>query len=231
MAVALVCLLGFGLFCNVRNERLRFQSLKRVDYLNFGVLYKDRGDLGKAETMLNHSLAIDPSYGPAYAALADLKHKQGKEVEAARYAAEAARYQPALTAHDSADSTAVNQASVEILVMKAGELYQKRQYAEALTLFKALKSHADQSGNAELGRSSLNNIGLCQFQLGKLDSAEAVFGALMAADPTYAKAINNMAKVRLAQGRKDDARQLFRQALETDPGNRIAQTELQKLGG
>lgn len=233
VAVALVCLLGFGLFCNLRNERLRFQSLKRVDYLNFGVLYKDRGDFGKAETMLSRSLAIDPSYGPAYAALADLKHKQGKETEAARYAAEAARYQPrqAPAANDSADSTAVNQASVEILVMKAGELYQKRQYAEALTLFKALKSHADQSGNAELGRSSLNNIGLCQFQLGKLDSAEAVFGELMAADPSYVKAINNLAKVRLAQGRKDEARQLFRRVLEIDPQNRIAQTELQKLGG
>ena len=228
VAVALVCLLVFGVFCNVRNERLRFQSLKRVDYLNFGVLYKDRGDLGRAETMLTRSLAIDPSYGPAYAALADLKHKQGKEVEAARYAREAFRYQPVQAL---SDSTAVNQAAIQTLIVRAGELYQGRQYAESLKLFDAVKAHADKSGDTDMARSALNNMGLCQLQLGKLDSAEVVFQTIMASDPTYVKAINNLAKVRLAEGRKEEARQLFRRVLEIDPQNRIAQTELKKLGG
>ena len=228
VAGALVCLVAFGVFCNVRDDRLRFQSLRRVDYLNFGVLYKDQGNLGMAETMLRRSLAIDPSYGPAYAAMADLKHKQGKDIEAARYAAEASRYQPA---EALADSASVNRAAAQALIARGGELYQSRQYVEALRVFHTIKSVADKSGDAELGRSALNNIGLCQFQLGKLDSAEAVFGAIMAADPTYVKAINNMAKVRLAQGRKDEAAKLFRRALGVDPGNRIAETELRKLGG
>jgi Tfp pilus assembly protein PilF len=227
VAGALVCLVAFGVFCNVRDDRLRFQSLRRVDYLNFGVLYKDRGDLTKAETMLRRSLAIDPSYGPAYAAMADLKHKQGKDIEAARYAAEASRYQPA---EALADSASVNRAAAQALIAHGGELYQSRQYVLALRVFHTIKSIADQSGDADMGRSALNNIGLCQFQLGKLDSAEAVFGAIMTADPTYVKAINNMAKVRLAQGRKADAAALFRRVLEIDPGNRIARKELADLG-
>ena len=226
VAVALVCLLVFGICCNVRNERLRFQSLKRVDYLNFGVLYKDRGDLGKAETMLNRSLAIDPSYGPAYAAMADLKHKQGKELEAARYAAEASRYQPAQAL---SDSTAVNQAAVQALVVRAAELYQRREYAESLKLFNTVKAYADRSGDTDMGRSALNNIGLCQLQLGKLDSAEVVFQTIMASDPTYVKAINNMAKVRLTQGRVAEAKELFRKVLEIDPGNRIAREEIARI--
>jgi Tfp pilus assembly protein PilF len=205
---------------------LRFQSLKRVDYLNFGVLYKDRGDLGRAETMLTRSLAIDPSYGPAYAALADLKHKQGKEVEAARYAREAFRYQPVQAL---SDSTAVNQAAIQTLIVRAGELYQGRQYAESLKLFDAVKAHADKSGDTDMARSALNNMGLCQLQLGKLDSAEVVFQAIMASDPTYVKAINNLAKVRLAEGRVAEAKELFRKVLEIDPGNRIAREEIARI--
>jgi len=225
---AVACMVAFGVFCNVRNERLRFQSLKRVDYLNFGVLYKNRGDLDKSEPMLRHSLAIDPAYGPAYAAMADLKHQEGKEVEAARYAADAARYQPAETA--GAESTAANEASVQDVAARAGELYQGRQYPQALVLFTQLKRVADQTGNAELGRSALNNIGLCRFQMGQLDSAAAVFEVLMAGDPKYVKAINNMAKVRLAQGRVDEAKRLFQRTLTIDPENRIALEQLRRLG-
>ena len=178
--------------------------------------------------MLRHSLAIDPAYGPAYAAMADLKHKEGKEVEAARYAADAARYQPAETA--GAESTAANEASVQDIAARAGELYQGRQYPQALALFTQLKSVADQTGNAELGRSALNNIGLCRFQMGQLDSAAAVFEVLMAGDPKYVKAINNMAKVRLAQGRVDEAKRLFQRTLTIDPENRIALEQLRRLG-
>jgi len=125
----------------------------------------------------------------------------------------------------------VNAASLQTLIVRAGELYQGRQYAESLKLFDAVKAHADKSGDTDMARSALNNMGLCQLQLGKLDSAEVVFQTIMASDPTYVKAINNLAKVRLAEGRKEEARQLFRRVLEIDPQNRIAQTELKKLGG
>jgi tetratricopeptide (TPR) repeat protein len=125
----------------------------------------------------------------------------------------------------------VNRAAVQALSTRGGELYQARRYVEALRLFETIKSVAEKSGNAELKRSAWNNIGLCQFQLGRLDSAEAVFQAIMVADPTYVKAINNMAKVRLAQGRVSEAKRLFQRVLEIDPANRIAETELKKLGG
>ena len=218
------CLVAFALFCNARDERMRFQSLKRVDYLNFGVLYKEKGDLDGAESMFRRSLAIDAKYAPAYAELADIEHRRGNELEAARLAAEARRYRPA-----ESPAPTPGAPDVQGLMLQAGTLYQAKQYPEALKLFTAIRNHAAAIHDAELGRSALNNIGLCKFQMGELDTAAIVFQSLMAEAPTYVKPVNNLAKVRLAEGQKAEAAALFRKALEIDPQNRIAREELAKL--
>ncbi|HET9233293.1 MAG TPA: tetratricopeptide repeat protein, partial [Candidatus Eisenbacteria bacterium] len=218
------CLIVFALFCNARDERMRFQSLKRVDYLNFGVLYKERGDLERAEAMFRRSLAIDAKYAPAYAELADIEHRRGNEIEAARLAAEARRFRPA-----NAPTDTPGVPDVQDLLLQAGTLYKGRQYAEALRLFTVIRTRAESVNDAELRRSALNNIGLCKLQMGELDTAAVVFQSLMTEAPTYVKAVNNLAKVRLVEGKKAEAAALFRRALEIDPENRIAREELAKL--
>ena len=57
------------LFCNYRTPLLKAQSLKRVDYLNFGILYRMKGDYLTSKKLLRRSLDIDPAFGPAYEAL------------------------------------------------------------------------------------------------------------------------------------------------------------------
>jgi tetratricopeptide (TPR) repeat protein len=225
LVIAAIWFLVFAIFCNVRNERLRYQSLKRVDYLNFGMLYKNLGDYPHAELMLRHSLAIDPRYAPAYETLAEVAHKQGNELEAARLSAEARQYQEA-PAGKVSTAPAGNLADS---VLAAGELYQAKRYPEAMERFLALRARAEQAGDPALARSMRNNIGLCRFQMGELDSAGAIFSALMAEDSTYVKAINNLGKVRAAEGRRAEAAALFKKVLAVEPQNRIAREELARL--
>jgi tetratricopeptide (TPR) repeat protein len=232
-ALALPALILLFVFTHVRDERLRFQSLKRVDYLNFGTLYKDRGDYEKARGMLRRSLAIDPRYAPAYQALADVERRAGNEIEAARWAAEGRRWRPeAVGTAGTRDVTGTPVAAgreTADLLLQAGELYKAKRYPEALLQFEALRGRAEASGDADLRRSTLNNIGLCRFQQGDLARADSIFTGLIALDSTYVKAYNNLGKVRAAQGRTGEAESLFRKALALDPGNRIARGELERL--
>jgi tetratricopeptide (TPR) repeat protein len=223
-AVVLVAVAAAG---NIQDGRLRFQGLKRVDYLDFGILYRDRGDLVDARRMLERSLAIDPRFGPAYAALAEVARREGKAEEAVRLANLARRYR--LPGEALPEGGRGSTLADSLLATSAR--YRKGEYREALAEFEALRGKVREAHDPRLNESLLNNIGLCRYKLGDLDGASAAYLEILASDSTYVKAYTNLGLVLLAEGKKEEARARFLRALALDPGNRSATRELERLEG
>jgi Tfp pilus assembly protein PilF len=207
---------------NIRDPLLRSQSLKRVDYLNFGTLYRNQGNYDKARDMLERSLAIDPRYGLAYGSLAEVYRKMGDEFEAARLAQLAHRYRPAGEEADALDDFAAR-------ILTAGELYRSGQVELALRAFEQLLIDAEMHDDPKLTVSIRNNIGLCHYKLRDLDKAVEIFTSILREDPTYVKAHNNLGKVRAAEGKPAEALRHYQDALTIDPENPIARRELERL--
>jgi tetratricopeptide (TPR) repeat protein len=222
LLITALLLVPFLFACNVRDRLLEAQSLKRVDYLNFGTLYQDRGDHERAREMLQKSLEIDPRYGPAYASLAELYDEMGDEMEAARMALMARRYRPPGETPDAEDEIADG-------VLKAAELYENGAYPAALIEFEKLRGMAERMGDPEIILSVRNNIGLCHYKLGDLDRAAAIFIEILEGNPGYVKAHNNLGTVRRVEGKLDEAIGHFQRALEIDPRNQVARRALARL--
>ncbi len=221
LVTVLVMLPVAAVFTNVRTPLLRAQSLLRVDYLNFGTLYTMRGDLDTAAALLRRSLAIDPRYGPALAALADVERRRGNTNEAVRLLGEARRFQAGGSAAGETPAAADAAAQLD-----AATQYRNGNFAEALAGYRALRSAAP--GDDPAYRASLdNNIGLCLYKLGDLAGADSLYRALIAGNPGYVKAYTNLGLVLDAAGRPEEAVALYRRALEIEPGNRSA---LRRLG-
>jgi Tfp pilus assembly protein PilF len=69
------------------------------------------------------------------------------------------------------------------------------------------------------------NLGLTLGQLGKYDECFAAFAKVV----TEAEAFSNLGFIKTTQGKLEDAKQAYREALRLDPNLRIAQVALQKL--
>lgn len=208
--------------CHVRTPLLAAQSLKRVDYLNFGTLYRLRGDLDRSRDMLQRSLAIDPRYARAYSSLAETERLAGNTQRAAQLLAEASRY---------GESGSAVQDPMAQDMLSAGMLYREGEYTEALLAFQALLRTAVQSGNQDQARQIQNNIGLCRYKLGNLEAASEIFSGILQKDPTYVKAYNNLALVREKQFQFEEALALFRETLARDPANVVAGKGVYRLTG
>jgi 4-amino-4-deoxy-L-arabinose transferase-like glycosyltransferase/Flp pilus assembly protein TadD len=224
---AVVSLPVLFVFSNVRTTLLAAQSLKRVDYLNFGTLYKNRGELDKAETLLRHSLAIDPRYGPAYATLSEVYRLRGDEMGAARFAQEGRRFQLSGQYERTPDPVAAVADSVLQLV----EIYRAGDYPTALAGFERLRDHPEMARTPGLHLSLLNNIGLCHYKMGNLAAAESTYREILAVDSTYVRAHTNLGLVLEAMGRPSDAAAHYETALRIDPDNASARQKLARLLG
>ncbi len=220
-----------------RTPLLEAQSLKRVDYLNFGTLYRQRGDLDEARRMLTRSLEIDPGYPLAHAGLAEVAAQQGDLDGARRHRSEAARLRDAARRVDPSPrggrpGTAA--APVDTWTLEAATLYQDGRYAEALAAFRRVHRAHVETGRLGDAIRALNNVGLCAYKLGDLDAAEAAFRSILADDSTYAYAWSNLARVAAARGDSAAAIARFDHALELEPGNprlvRGRQALLDRLG-
>ena len=64
---------------------------------------------------------------------------------------------------------------------------------------------------------SLNNLAICNFELGKLPESERAFERLLKQGQGMASAHNGLGLIRLRQKRRDDAAAEFHKALEADP--------------
>lgn len=224
LSYAVLTLLSLFAFCNYRTPLLKNQSLKRVDYLNFGTLYTTQGEFDKAKAMLDQSLRIDPAFGTAYRAYAELQQRMGNSEEAARYANLAYMYGlPGQFGHGlgmSEENTAV--------ALKANEYYQKRDYANALRVYEELGRAFAAADNLTMRRRNLNNIGLCHYKLGNYGQAEIIFRRILQEDSTYVLAYTNLAKVLEARNELQEAAQLYEKALLIDPHFVSAQKGLQR---
>lgn len=214
-------------FSNMRTALLAAQSLKRVDYLNFGTLYKNTGDLDKAEALLRQSLAIDPRYGPAYATLSEVYRLRGDEMEAARLGQQGRRFRLSGQYESSSEPAS----AVADSVLQMAELYRNGEYPSALAGFERLLSQPGVERKLALKRSILNNIGLCHYKLGDLPGAETVFREILSSDSTYVRAHTNLGLTLEATGRTGEAVEHYETALRLDPKNRSARQKLDRLRG
>jgi Flp pilus assembly protein TadD len=88
--------------------------------------------------------------------------------------------------------------------------YKDKRYSEATKLF---STYADQNPSNPWGHYML---GLSAWKSGDLDLAETAFGHSLELDPKHVKALHNLARVNLDQGRARDARDRLIEALEID---------------
>lgn len=213
------------LFTNHRTPLLEAQTWKRVDYLNFGVLYRDGEEFEKARALFERSLEIDPRFGPAHEALAELYARVGDDLAAARHRDLAARY--ALGGQYRGGPGETDAAAAALL--DAAAPYGRGDYEEALAGFEALRDRFEREGNREAAFRARNNIGLCFYKLGRLEEGEREFRALLEADPEYVKGWTNLAKVVAAAGRPEEAERIYLRALELDPNNPRIREGLERL--
>ncbi|HEY9069392.1 MAG TPA: tetratricopeptide repeat protein, partial [Candidatus Ozemobacteraceae bacterium] len=85
--------------------------------------------------------------------------------------------------------------------------------AEALSALKALET--DNRANHQVQ----DEIGLAYAKLGKFNEARAAWKRIIAANPTFAPSLFNLAQLAMEQGMADEARDWFDQALRQDPSN------------
>jgi tetratricopeptide (TPR) repeat protein len=215
-------------FSNVRTPLLASQTMKRVDYLNFGTLYLQRGDLDHAKEMLERSLRIDPAFGPAHAALAEVHHRAGDELAAVRHQELAARHRLG-GQYQSLERE--SGAGDELLFRAAGD-YEAGRFRDALSAFERLrKRHADRGARAEEVRM-MNNIGLCLYKLGDLDRAEEILREIIERDSAYVYAHTNLARVYRAARRPEEAERhlaIAERLAREDPRVRRAREEFRSL--
>ncbi|MFH1276881.1 MAG: glycosyltransferase family 39 protein [Candidatus Eisenbacteria bacterium] len=222
---ALLALPFLFAFTNYRSPLLEAQTWKRVDYLNFGVLYRDREEFGKARALLERSLEIDPRFGPAHEALAELHARIGDDLAAARHRELAERY--ALGGQYRGGPGAPDAATADML--EVAELYARGEYEKALAGFEELRDRFDREGNRDLSFRARNNVGLCLYKMGRHEEADREFRVLIEEDPGYVKGWTNLAKVCAARGRTEEAGRMYIRALDLDPNNPRIRQDLERL--
>lgn len=72
------------------------------------------------------------------------------------------------------------------------------------------------------GPDPLNELAICQMELGDLASAERSLRAALAAEPENTRIVSNLGVVAMRRGRLEEARGYFRTVLELDPGDPVA---------
>lgn len=227
MTVAFLVLVSFGWFANRTDTLLEAQTWKRVDYLNFGTLYLDRGDLDQAEEMFQQSLAIDPQFAPAYESLSEVARRHGNDQEAARLITRAREFGAA----GQYDRGRVQYDDVTEAMIAVAAIYNEGRFEDALVEFQNLRTWAMGAQRADLLSTISNNVGLCLYKMARYANAEDEFRTIMDHDPYYKKAHYNLGRVFEATGRPEEAIAAYRAAMKLDPGYTMAETALRRLLG
>jgi tetratricopeptide (TPR) repeat protein len=222
---ALIVLPLLFLATGYRDDLLRLQSLKRVDYYNCGVLYRGQGDEEQAAHLFRQALAIDYRFGPAYEGLAGIEDERGNTAEAVRLLELARRFRVG-GQYEQGPSTPIGD---EPLREEALRLYRIRSYPEALAAFRRLERFYEGTGDQEALIGTRNNIGLCFYKMGENEQAIEVFRNILASNPAYVRARTNLARSLEAEGRSSEAILEYREALRQEPLNRSAREGLARL--
>ncbi len=181
--VAGAIIVGLFVFVNSRDPFLTRLQSRRIDYLNFGTLAAQAGEMEDAEAFLRRSIAIDPAFEPSHRKLAEVYARTGRMAEAA---AETRR---------AAELAGVTPGAAQIAREEADRLFREGQYEEAGAAFRRL---AESGGGSTA--TALNNAGLCAMRLRQPAEADSLFLAAIAADPTYASPVVHRGRLALALG-------------------------------
>ena len=79
------------------------------------------------------------------------------------------------------------------------------------------------------GPDPLNELAICQMELGELAAAERTLCTALAQEPENTKVVSNLGVVALRRGLVEEAQGYFRTVLELDPGDPIARGYLSSL--
>ncbi|NNE07631.1 MAG: tetratricopeptide repeat protein, partial [Gemmatimonadetes bacterium] len=225
VALAFLALIVFAWFTNRTDRLLEAQTWKRVDYLNFGTLYLNRGDLDEAEAMFHQSLAIDPRFAPAYESLSEVARRRGNDQAAARWITKAREFGAA----GQYDRGRAQYDDITEALIAVAAIYNEGRFEEALVGFQKLRTRAMATERADLLSTIGNNVGLCLYKMGRYANAEDEFRMIMDRDPYYKKAHYNIGRVFEATGRAGEAIAAYESALALDPGYAMAEEALRRL--
>lgn len=76
---------------------------------------------------------------------------------------------------------------------------------------------------------TLNELAICQMETGELEEAKRTLEEALSMDPENTKIISNLGCLCIKLRQKDEARKYFEVVLETEPGDRIAATQIAML--
>jgi tetratricopeptide (TPR) repeat protein len=106
----------------------------------------------------------------------------------------------------------------------------KRLYAQASdTLKKALKQSETERAPSEAVALMENAMGFALAAQGKYPAATRHYKSAIKAKPNYPVALNNLAFALEKQSKVDEAREMYNQVLELDPGNKTASKRLKSV--
>jgi Tfp pilus assembly protein PilF len=206
-------LLALLVVVNFRDPFVTRLQSRRVDYVNFGTLASDAGDLALAEQLFRESIRIDPAWPVSRRKLADVYQRTGRVAEAA----EESRRAALLEGEVPTDANPLRAAAA---------LFREQRFGEAKAAFLEIAG-----GGGELAPGALNNAGLCAMNLGQTAEADSLFRAARAADPTYASPVIHRGRLALALGDSTAAEAFAREALELAPADGRAQRLLLRARG
>lgn len=130
------------------------------------------------------------------------------------FADEAARAKAAASAYRSAGGSDAIRSLAQLGL--AGTLYDDAKYKDALAAYDAVRASALATKDSDVRMRATEGAGLCHEALGEKDAAEKDYHALANADSTEFAALGlyHQARLALAAGDRDGAKDLFKKALD-----------------
>jgi tetratricopeptide (TPR) repeat protein len=168
-------------------------------YFNKGVCALDDGNWILAVRHFKKCLEIDKGYIPAYLELADIYYHNG-QFEAA---AEEIRCALNLDHKDSEANFALGNIYVSL-----------GRHKDALRIFKKMEADAP-----EFAPELYYNIGMAYKALGYPELALDYLKLALEDDPSYFECLEPIGKIHMDAGRLDEAKKVFLEYMEVDPGN------------
>ena len=167
---------------------------------NLAVLLSRRGELGEAETLLRRALTLAPDDLDIVRNLAKLLQAKGEPGAA-------------LELYDRL--AALGGVDVATLVARGEVLLQLERHGEAISAWRRALAH---TADARTAFSLHVNMGRAEWvRSGTADAAAPHYERALAIDGRDAGTLGDLASLRIAQQRHDDAATLFRRALEQTP--------------
>ncbi len=174
-----------------------------VHYLT-GVCHRETGDPQAARTYFLKAIAMDDGYAPAYDGLGIACFQMNRPAEAREALEKALRLNPANADYHN---------NLGVLDIRQNRL-------------DAARSRFEQCLSLDPGHARcVNNLAECLVRMGR--DAEALARLQNHLSPAFAA--NNLGAVYLAMGRFEDARRMFIQALDHDPGLAAARHNLKQI--